>query len=161
MPMTRTELQSLHEKLCAEARETQTKKNHDYASESDIFRNFRYFGGLGILVRMSDKLARLRSFEENGVFKVEDEKLADTIQDLINYAVIYYAFKQDGKPTPPTVTTKLGPIPVVKVGPFCGCARIARYRLDRNNEDTEYFCQYCVRTLPPGEQAAATLMETA
>ena len=70
----------------------------DYAHEGDIFRNFRYFGGLGILVRLSDKLARLRSFEENGTFAVEDEKLLDTVIDAINYALIYYAYKTEPLP---------------------------------------------------------------
>jgi len=94
-PMTREELAALHDSLCTQARELQQRKNHDYATEGDIFRNFRYFGGLGILVRLSDKLARLRSFEETGTFKVEDEKLVDTIVDIINYAVIYYAYPRE------------------------------------------------------------------
>lgn len=95
MPMTREQLTELHETLCNQAQELQKKKNHDYAQEENIFRNFDYFGGLGILVRLSDKLARLRSFEENGTFQVADEKLLDTILDIINYAVIYYAYPRD------------------------------------------------------------------
>lgn len=154
MSMTRADLQRIHEVTCGRARETQEKKNHDYASEADIFRNFRYFGGLGILVRMSDKLARLRSFEENGVFKVEDERLADTIQDLINYAVIYYAFKQEGKQTPPKVT--------VMPGPFCEqCGKLAEFRLDRNlgPVDTVYFfCGHCAEKQPMADVQLMTAM---
>lgn len=176
MPMTRAELQSLHEKLCQEARETQVRKNHDYATEADIFRNFRYFGGLGILVRMSDKLARLRSFEENGVFKVEDEKLADTIQDLINYAVIYYAYKHD-EPLPPepvqadesTMEEVLGLGPTIQEapavtmtidtsypssywrpdGPYCeACGKLAAFRYVKGFDEAVYYCHECVEDLP-------------
>jgi len=97
--LNREELLKTHNDLTAKAREIMTAKNQDYATDKDVFRNLRLFGGLGILVRMSDKLARLRSFEENKEFAVADEKLSDTIQDLINYAVLYYAFKNEVKPT--------------------------------------------------------------
>lgn len=92
-------LVSQHKSLCNNALELMLLKNQDYACEADLFRNFRYFGALGVLVRMSDKLARLRSFEERdtGNFAVTDESLRDTIQDLINYAVIYHAMKQETK----------------------------------------------------------------
>jgi hypothetical protein len=88
------ELYRIHRELCEAARELSRRKNEDYACQSDPFRNFRYFGSLGILVRLSDKLARLRSFEERGVFSVTDENLRDTVMDLINYAIIYYAYKK-------------------------------------------------------------------
>jgi hypothetical protein len=70
------------------------KKNQDYAHQSDPFRNFRMFGTFGILVRLSDKIARLRSFEESGQFVVEDERLEDTLLDIINYAVLYRAMRE-------------------------------------------------------------------
>jgi len=105
--ISRSELLVLHNELSAKARELMTKKNHDYAVEQDVFRNFRTFGTLGVLVRLSDKLARLRSFEENNVFKVTDEALIDTILDTINYAVIYFAMKQEDRPEPTAPTGKL------------------------------------------------------
>lgn len=93
----RDALLNLHIELCDRAVRTMAKKNQDYATDQDVFRNFRMFGGLGILVRASDKLARLRTFEERDTFSVTDESLRDTIEDLINYAVIYLAYKQEGK----------------------------------------------------------------
>jgi hypothetical protein len=95
--MTREELFKLHDDLQSAAKATMQAKNQDYAKETDIFRNFRVFGLLGVLVRMSDKIARLRTFEERGVFSVKDESVKDTIEDLINYAVIFYAMVQEGK----------------------------------------------------------------
>lgn len=54
-------------------------------------------GGVhGIAIRMSDKMARLENLLgiENGTFKskdaiVGDEKVADTIKDIINYGILF------------------------------------------------------------------------
>jgi hypothetical protein len=96
--MTRNELLELHVKLCSEAKDLMVKKNHDYGANSDPFRNFRTFGSLGILVRLSDKLARLNSFLENGNLSVENESVQDTILDIINYAVLFEGYLEDSKP---------------------------------------------------------------
>src|SRR5688572_2671660 len=55
----RDRLYTTHEALCNKALDVMKKKNQDYASAGDPFRNFRMFEALGILVRLSDKLARL------------------------------------------------------------------------------------------------------
>lgn len=93
--MTRDDLRMLHEALCEEARTLMKAKNADYAAISDPFRNFRLFGELGILVRLSDKLARLRSFLENGKLEVKNETVRDTILDIINYAVLFQGYLLD------------------------------------------------------------------
>ncbi len=90
-------LLALHAELTRHAVEIMRKKNHDYASSADPFRNFRTFGLLGVLVRLSDKLSRLHSFEEQGVTKVSDESITDTIIDIINYAVIFEAMRREAK----------------------------------------------------------------
>jgi hypothetical protein len=65
------------------------KKNHDYATDNDAFRNFREFGTLGVLVRMSDKFARLKTaLVEKRDFKVGDENIRDTALDLAVYSLI-------------------------------------------------------------------------
>jgi hypothetical protein len=135
--INRDQLLALHEQTANKAREVMTKKNHDYATDSDVFRNFRYFGGLGILVRLSDKLARLRSFEENGQFKVTDENLEDTIIDAINYAVIYLAFKRETAPTTKKVE--------VLSGPWCeNCEAVAKFRQDMGKHFRPlYWCESC------------------
>lgn len=143
--ITREQLLNLHEQTAAKAREVMTKKNHDYAAESDVFRNFRYFGGLGILVRLSDKLARLRSFEENGNFKVTDESLEDTIVDAINYSIIYLAFKREtAEPTPPVSpggkVIVLSMPASVEYGPYCdACDKLAELRHTMGT----YWCRRC------------------
>lgn len=101
--MTRDDLRMLHEELCEEARTLMKAKNADYAAISDPFRNFRLFGELGILVRLSDKLARLRSFLENGKLEVTNESVRDTILDLINYAVLFHGYIVDAESRQPNV----------------------------------------------------------
>jgi hypothetical protein len=89
----REQLYALHRVTCNHALALMEKKNQDYAVESDPYRNFRTFGRMGILVRISDKLARLRTFEERGTLSVETESVEDTVRDIINYAVLYLGYK--------------------------------------------------------------------
>lgn len=70
-------------------------KNNDYATESDPFRNFREFGELGFLVRMSDKFARLRTaLHEKRELSVSDETIDDTLIDLANYSVLLICWRR-------------------------------------------------------------------
>lgn len=91
--MKREELWALHQSVCQDALTLMKTKNADYAAKEDPYRNFRMFGRLGILVRMSDKLARLRTFEERGELSVKDEQVEDTVRDLINYSILYLGYK--------------------------------------------------------------------
>lgn len=74
------------------------KKNQDYGSDEDVFANFRMFGSLGILVRMSDKLQRLKTFESRKSFAVTEETVEDCLLDLINYAILYKAYLKELEP---------------------------------------------------------------
>lgn len=75
-------------------------KNHDYANAMDPFKNFRaceLFGlsvEQGILLRMSDKMARIGNLL-NAEQKVKDESIEDTILDLKNYANILLVYRQN------------------------------------------------------------------
>lgn len=88
----------LHSELCDEARILMEKKNHDYATPQDPYRNFRLYGLFGVLVRLGDKHARLQSFVESGEVKVDDETLRDTVEDIINYAVIFLGMLYERTP---------------------------------------------------------------
>lgn len=63
------------------------KKNADYGdSFSD---SLDEFGVIASVVRMSDKLNRLKSLTINAnKQKVNDESLEDTLEDLANYAIM-------------------------------------------------------------------------
>ena len=88
-----------------EAMEIIEKKNADYAVESNPFRNFEYATYCNvsvekaILVRISDKFARLANLIDKGEEnrQVLDETTADTIVDICNYLVILKAYMEDKK----------------------------------------------------------------
>jgi len=72
------------------------RKNHDYAGASnDPFTNFLLVersqivsAEKGILVRMMDKISRVNNFIDQGVLKVRDESIEDTLKDLANYSAL-------------------------------------------------------------------------
>lgn len=92
--MTREDLLALHAKLNEEGLKVMEAKNRDYGADDDPFRNFHEFGLLGILVRLSDKLARLRTFTERGELTVKDESVTDTIIDARNYLVLFEGYRR-------------------------------------------------------------------
>ncbi|MAU02239.1 MAG: hypothetical protein CL608_34305 [Anaerolineaceae bacterium] len=103
-PLTRDSLLEFHGILTEKARRLMERKNKDYAGQGgkEPFANFTRCESMGIcstfkgfLVRMTDKLSRLSSYSEAGSFAVEDEKLEDTIIDMINYSVLILAFVRD------------------------------------------------------------------
>lgn len=81
------------EKTFQECLDISKKKNADYASSTDPFKNFRACEILGvpltkgIIVRMSDKMTRIANLLERKA-EVSDESIEDTLHDLINYAAI-------------------------------------------------------------------------
>ena len=104
--MNRTQLLQNHERLCDAARELMKRKNADYAGRKgdEPFANFTRCEAMGIcsteqgfLVRMTDKMSRLSSFVDAGVFEVKDESLEDTIVDIINYAILFQSYVQSKK----------------------------------------------------------------
>jgi Nucleotide modification associated domain 1 len=94
-PWTREDYIREFQALTARMLEITTKKNHDYGGHTDPFKNFRDFGELGVLVRMSDKFARLRTaIAEKREFAVSDESVEDTCLDLANYALLLLCYRQ-------------------------------------------------------------------
>ncbi len=90
----------LHRSSTEAALKLMIAKNHDYAGGNpysptyDFFKNFRKRGGKGIATRLDDKISRLDTFLESGRLEVSDEKLEDTVLDIINYAVIALGWVQ-------------------------------------------------------------------
>lgn len=99
--MTRLQLLKLHKQLAKQAVDLMAKKNHDYAGIGSLFANFERCEAMGIctteqgfLVRQVDKLSRLATFTQKGKLLVKDESIRDTVIDIINYAVLFYAYQQ-------------------------------------------------------------------
>ena len=73
--------------LIAELMSLREAKGHDYSGGEDTLENLREFGSFGVVVRLTDKIKRLKFFYQSGILAVEDEKIEDTMKDLINYAL--------------------------------------------------------------------------
>lgn len=68
------------------------KKNRDYGSN-----NLLTFGDLGILVRLSDKLERLKNYVlKDRTFEIDDENLEDTLYDIAGYAIMWIVLRKLG-----------------------------------------------------------------
>lgn len=78
------------------------RKNADYADEGNPFKNFEMSTQVGvtparaILVRVSDKLSRVSNLL-NKEATVNDESIADTLNDMINYIAILKVYLNEQK----------------------------------------------------------------
>ena len=93
--MTREQLLQLHKDTCDMGRDIMAAKNADYTGGSeDIFANFTASeildvpAEIGILMRVMDKLQRIKSFVHNGTLQVKSESVDDAILDVINYMIL-------------------------------------------------------------------------
>ena len=78
-----------------DCRDLAERKNSDYAG-NDALENLRQFGTLGIVVRLSDKFARIKNLVQKEP-SVKDEKLEDTLMDIINYAALAIIMNEENK----------------------------------------------------------------
>lgn len=107
--MTQEEYLQFHANVCNAARQLSFRKNQDYAAPDArggdlyaIFANFMQCERLnicsveaGFMVRMSDKISRLANLTREGHERmVEDEKIEDTVMDIINYSILLLAYIQ-------------------------------------------------------------------
>ena len=76
----------MHAQICSELHELYEAKNADYG---DAFsRTFNEYGMVAPLLRMEDKLSRLKSLHRKGVQQIKQESMRDTLIDLANYAIM-------------------------------------------------------------------------
>ena len=95
--MTTEELLKLHDETCSKCKIIMAKKNSDYTGGSqatDIFANFNSSTILnihpvqGLLLRLIDKVQRIRSFTNDKKLSVPDESVDDACEDIVNYAIL-------------------------------------------------------------------------
>ena len=91
--MKRDEFLVFDKKLSELSHNLMKKKNDDYANSDYAFANFKHSEiatvpmSLGVIVRMSDKLARIANLiNKGGKGSVSTESLMDNIMDIKNYA---------------------------------------------------------------------------
>jgi len=100
----------MQDKILKQAKKLAKQKGHDYnvkqQDAGDTLFNLRIASIIGIvdspaqsvLVRISDKLMRLASLSDpKTVASVKDERVFDTIVDLLNYITYYYLFWLEAK----------------------------------------------------------------
>ena len=76
----------MHAQICSELHELYEAKNDDYG---DAFsKTFDEYGMVAPLLRLEDKLSRLKSLHRKGVQQVKQESMRDTLIDLANYAIM-------------------------------------------------------------------------
>lgn len=80
----------VHKKLLDDMHDLYIKKNADYGNS--VHDTYEKYGLVSFLVRMEDKLNRVRNLNKDNVkisdAKVQDEKIEDTLMDLANYAIL-------------------------------------------------------------------------
>lgn len=77
----------LHKSLLDQMHELYIKKNNDYGDS--VHDTYERYGLTSFLVRMEDKLNRLRTLDtKRDSMKVTDERIEDTLMDLANYAIL-------------------------------------------------------------------------
>ena len=110
--MNQQEYLALHERICMDARKLTEAKNNDYAAPDRrgddplrLFGNFLHCQRLGlctveqgIMVRVSDKIARLANLIHPDHERSVEESLADTVEDAINYLVLLVAYREANAP---------------------------------------------------------------
>lgn len=90
----------LHE-LLVEVGDLHDRKQADYGTDTDPFANVRASeefgipGWVGALVRLNDKVVRLKSFARKGV--LANESAADSMRDIAVYALIALVLYEEGR----------------------------------------------------------------
>ena len=74
------------EKLMAEMLGIYKAKNKDYGDS--FSESFEEFGLIAPVVRMNDKMNRIKSLTQSEGRQVKDESLRDSLMDLANYAMM-------------------------------------------------------------------------
>ena len=114
----------LAEKEMKDLLDTLRRKNSDYcAGEDDAFANFKVSEKLGLadaeiglLIRMVDKIQRVRSFLSKGKLEVQTESVQDAIRDIMGYSLLLLGMLEERKPkvtVTPEIRTMYQPLGTV------------------------------------------------
>ena len=76
----------IHKNICDSLNDLYKKKNQDYGDS--FSKSYKEYGLTMSLIRLEDKLNRLKSLNKNGNAQVKDESIQDTLMDLANYAIM-------------------------------------------------------------------------
>ena len=80
------DLEKFHSDICDELNDMYCKKNRDYGNS--VRETYLKYGMTSFLVRMEDKLNRVKTLTEGDRRFVDDERVEDSLKDLANYAIL-------------------------------------------------------------------------
>lgn len=92
--MTTSEYLEFVAKTMSEMQDLIRRKNADYTNGAGPFANFKQAEDYGVdpfhglMVRVGDKMQRIKSFCKQGKLEVKDEGIEDALKDLIGYSLI-------------------------------------------------------------------------
>tara|TARA_B100000131_G_scaffold123292_1_gene120434 strand:+ start:2157 stop:2486 length:330 start_codon:yes stop_codon:yes gene_type:complete len=107
--MNSKELLELHDSTCRECKKIMQTKNSDYTGgkkATDPFANFKSSVVIGIhpvhglLMRVLDKIQRIRSFVNDKELQVPNESVDDACNDIVNYAILAKAMLREEREKP-------------------------------------------------------------
>ena len=75
-----------HKELLDNLHNLYITKNHDYGDS--VHDTYEKYGLTSFLVRMEDKLNRVRTLNQKQDIQVPTERIEDTLLDLANYAIL-------------------------------------------------------------------------
>ena len=78
--------ESIFMKYTDKMKDLYLKKNHDYGDS--VSKTFDEYGLVSFLVRMDDKMNRIKTLNKIQDAAVRGEKIEDTLLDLANYAIL-------------------------------------------------------------------------
>jgi len=102
--MTIEEVITMLEETTNSLKDTLRKKSSDYTGgevSKDPFANFKATETLdvdpviGVMIRIMDKIQRIRSFVYDGKLKVSNESVYDAFDDIIGYTILAKAMTQE------------------------------------------------------------------
>ena len=76
-----------YDAIMKELRAIYVAKNSDYGNS--VTDTYAKFGDVSFMVRITDKINRATSLLSKNNRQVQDEKLEDTIKDMINYGILW------------------------------------------------------------------------
>lgn len=97
--LTREKLLHIHKEMCQRSRVILAVKNQDYAQQHDPLKNFKAADflevdpGIGLLLRVMDKVSRLHSYWQSGELKAES--VDDAEEDIMNYMVLHRGLRYE------------------------------------------------------------------
>ena len=82
-----------YDNITRELRAIYVAKNNDYGDS--VKDTYNKFGDVSFMVRITDKINRATTLMTNNNRQVQDEKLEDTIKDMVNYGILWLMEREE------------------------------------------------------------------